>query len=82
MIKLTYVINDEKITIGESDNNIVIETKKVGNRTTVTLKALNDLMLYKAEKLLDIKFADNSKFFLNGYQSWTDTKEAYIEESE
>ena len=42
MIKLTYVINDEKITIGESDNNIVIETKKVGNRTTVTLKALND----------------------------------------
>ena len=82
MIKLTYVINDEKITIGESDNNIVIETKKVGNRTTVTLKALNDLMLYKAEKLLDIKFADNSKFFLNGYQSWTDTKEAYIEEYE
>ncbi len=82
MINLTYVINDEKITVKETDSNIVIEEKTVGNRTTITLRALNDLMLYKAEKRLDVKFANDSKFFLNGYQSWTDTKERYIEEYE
>ena len=82
MINLTYVINDENITVNESDKNIIIEEKRNGNRYTVTLRALSDLMLYKATNSLDIEFSNNSKFFLNGYQSWTDTKEAYIEEHE
>ena len=82
MINLTYVINDEKITINESDQNVVIEEKRNGNRCTITLRALNDIMLYKATKLLDVKFTNDSKFFLNGYQSWTDTSERYIDEYE
>ena len=80
MINLTYVINDNKITTNNSDDNIIIEEKRNGNRITVTLRALNDLMLYKATSLLDVKFADDSKFFMNGYQSWTDTKERYLNE--
>ena len=82
MINLTYVINDEKITINKSDSNILIDIKEENNRFTVKLKALNDLMLYKATNDLDLKISPKSKFFLNGYQSWTDTKEAYIEEYE
>ena len=85
MLSITYCLNNDernKITTSQSDNNVVIEVKKVNNRETVVLKALNDVMLYQAEKKLDIAFDINSKFFLNGYQSWTDTKECYISEYE
>ena len=85
LLKITYCpFGDEKkkITISESDNNVVIEVKKVNNRETVVLKALNDIMLYQAENSLDVEFDPKSKFFLNGYQSWTDTKECYLYEYE
>lgn len=49
MINLTYVINDENITVNESDKNIIIEEKRNGNRYTVTLRALSDLMLLRQQ---------------------------------
>ena len=85
MLNLTYYVNDDttkRITTTETDNNVIVEIKKVNNRQTVTLKAINDIMIHQAELDLDVKFDKNSKFFLNGYQSWTDTKEAYIYEYE
>ena len=82
MINITYIIDNKKVNINDSDSNLVIETFKENNRETIKVKALNDLVLNYASKMLDVKFSDDSKFFLNGYQSWTDTKECYLTEYE
>ena len=90
MLSLTYyqqsdsrnTKKENRITTDKTDNNVVIEIKNTNNRQTITLKALKDIVIHQAEMTLDIKFDDDSKFFLNGYQSWTDTKEAYIDEYE
>ena len=82
MLNLTYIINDKKYDVSGSDNNIIIEIKKSAHREKITVKALNDLVLNYASNSLDIEFSDDSKFFLNGYQSWTDTKECYLYEKE
>ena len=82
MLNLTYIINDKKYDVSESDNNVIIEIKKSAHREKITVKALNDLVLNYASNTLDIEFSDDSKFFLNGYQSWTDTKECYLYEKE
>ncbi len=73
---------DKRITISESDNNVTITVKNSPNRRIIEILALTDIVLHSAEIKTDIKFDKDSKFFLNGYQSWTDTKEAYIYEYE
>ena len=55
MINLTYIINDKKIDVSKSDDNIIIETKKENNRETITVKALNDIVLNYASNSLDIE---------------------------
>ena len=85
MLELTYVLknnDNNKITTTQTDENVSIEIIKANNRVTIKLKALNDIVLYKAKYDSNVKFNEKSKFFLNGYQSWTDTKEAYIDEYE
>ena len=85
MLSLTYFLknNDNNIiTTTQTDENVSIEIFKANNRVTIKLKALNDIVLYKAKYDSNVKFNEKSKFFLNGYQSWTDTKEAYIDEYE
>ena len=77
-----YPIANKRLLAHETDNNVIINVKKENNREIVTIKAINDIMLHDAEISLDVKFNDDSKFFLNGYQSWTDTKEAYLYEYE
>lgn len=90
MLKLTYyqqsdsknTNKENRIITNKTDNNVVIEINNDKNRQKIVLKALNDIVIYSAELSLDIKFDSDSKFFLNGYQSWTDTKESYINEYE
>ena len=85
MLSLTYFLknnDNNKITTTQTDENVSIEIIKANNRVTIKLKALNDIVLYKAKYDSNVKFNEKSKFFLNGYQSWTDTKEAYIDEYE
>ena len=82
LVNITYLLNEQKININNSDNNLLIEENITNNRITIKVKALTDLSLYNASLKLDVKFDENSKFFLNGYQSWTDTKEAYLNETE
>ncbi len=85
LFNLAYYSNNNektKITTDKTDNNVIVDIKKVNNRQIITLKAINDIVIHQASVELDIEFSNNSKFFLNGYQSWTDTKEAYITEYE
>ena len=71
-----------KVTISKTDDNVEVTLNNLENRTTVTIKALSDIVITKAIYNLNLEIDDKSLFFLNGYQSWTDTKEAYISEYE
>ena len=90
MLSLTYyqqsdsrnTKKENRITTNQTDENVVIDIKNINNRQTVVIKALKDIVIHEASIRLDVKFNNDSKFFLNGYQSWTDTKEAYIYEYE
>ena len=90
MLSITYyrqsdslnVKEKDRITTDKTDNNIIVTVKDTGSRMTVTIKALTDIVLHQAEIAPKIEFDKDAKFFLNGYQSWTDTKEAYIDEYE
>ena len=73
---------ENRITTNQTDENVVITVKDENNRQTITIKALKDIVIHEASIRLDVKFNNDSKFFLNGYQSWTDTKEAYLYEYE
>lgn len=59
----------------ESDKRLKLEQLQVGSRTTVTLTALEPLTLTAAEISFSHTFDRRDRFFVNGYQSWTDTRE-------
>ncbi len=73
---------ENRISTNKNDNNLEIIDINENNHRKIIIKALNDIVIHQAEITLDIKFSDKSKFFLNGYQSWTDTKESYLYETE
>ncbi len=74
-MKITYLVDGVKKEAIESnaDFDLVVENKE--NRTVVTLKAKKDLDLVLAEDKLSVTCNSTDLYFLNGYQSWTDTKE-------
>ena len=90
MLNITYynqsdsknTLKENRISTNKSNDNLIITDNTFGSRRTIKIKALTDIVLHQAEIKLDIEFDNDSKFFLNGYQSWTDTKEAYINEYE
>ena len=44
-----YANNDEKtkITTDKTDNNVIVDIKKVNNRQIITLKAINDIVIHQ-----------------------------------
>ena len=79
MINIKYMINKETIETNKSDDNIeIIINNAENNRFKVYINAKNDIKLISAINSLDIKLDKSSKYFLNGYQSWTDTDESYF----
>ena len=74
-MKLVYYINGSKRTTSKSNNDISISEVREGNHTTIKVLASAEITLAKA--YVDYPSHINYKdlYFLNGYQSWTDTKE-------
>ena len=74
-MKLVYYINGSKRTTSKSNNDITISEVREGNHTTIKVLASAEITLAKA--YVDYPSHINYKdlYFLNGYQSWTDTKE-------
>ena len=73
-MKLVYYINGSKRTTSKSNNDISISEVREGNHTTIKVLASAEITLAKA--YVDYPSHINYKdlYFLNGYQSWTDTK--------
>lgn len=79
---IKYSVNGEIKTSASSDENLQITTLTEVDKTSVSVKALKPLTLISAEDSFFLTTDKNDLVFLNGYQSWTDTKEFYVKEKE
>ena len=74
-MKLTYICDHKKITTDVSNGDVTITSSNDGHRQVVSIKANRDIVLETAKIVLDNKANYKDRYFLNGYQSWTDTRE-------
>ena len=72
---IKYFKNGKKYSNFDTCKDFEIESLKKGGKYTVTLIAKKDIELIEAIDLLPIPTNLKDLYFLNGYQSWTDTKE-------
>ena len=79
-MRVVYYKNGRKHTTNGTNQDITISDIREGNHTTVKLCASADITLAKAyvDYPCNVNFKD--LYFLNGYQSWTDTKEFKLAE--
>ena len=71
---LYQLLNGDNIS--EKDFEVVESKEK--NSHKIMIKANQDLLLFEANLKLDFNVSKKDQFFLNGYQSWTETSEFYI----
>ena len=74
-MRIVYFKDGKKIVTEKANEDLSLETKVVDNRTTIVLTANADLKLGQADDYLQFNVNFKDLYFLNGYQSWTDTKE-------
>lgn len=72
---LFYLKNREKQSAEYSNQDVEIITSVNNHRTTISVVAKKDIVLEKAKDVLPFHVNYSDQYFLNGYQSWTDTKE-------
>lgn len=72
---LTYSKNGKKLTAESSNGDVEITEITNENGFSYTLKTAEPIELLKAELKSSYEFGNTDKFFANGFQSWTDSKE-------
>ena len=87
-LTLRYRAGEEERTLSNAENDdlaLRVEDKDGRRRVTLSAKRDLDLLSYREEDH-DLTAGEgdpeNDRYFLNGYQSWTDTKETYLFEKE
>ena len=74
-MRLAYFKGNKKYLAQASNADLTIKVVKNDNRTTVRVLANTDIVLDKATLVYPCHINFKDLYFLNGYQSWTDTKE-------
>lgn len=74
-MRLFYLKNNHKYVAKTTNQDVEFNFRIINNRTIITAKALNDITLLKADDIIPFCVNFKDLYFLNGYQSWTDTKE-------
>lgn len=74
-MKIYYLKNGVKYNSSNSCQDFELKSTSKDGKTTVVLTAKEDIELVQAVDLLPIQTSRKDLYFLNGYQSWTDTKE-------
>ena len=74
-MRIIYLKNGVKCISTKSCEDFDLDVKKESSSVEVVLKAKADITLVNASDTLPLKVNKNDLYFLNGYQSWTDTKE-------
>lgn len=81
-MKLQYLVNNVLKETSLSNQELEIHATNSENRTLISIKALEDIVLVSASDGFDYKIDPNDTFFTNGYQSWTTTYESDIRKKE
>jgi len=79
---IEYSKNNERLKTTQSCSDLDMKISESENRITVTVTAKSDLTLMRAAESYAFIVDKKGLYFLNGYQSWTDTKEFYVSEKE
>ncbi len=73
---IKYILNGREMTSHETENDVYsLEIKEEGNRYTVTLNPKKPIELVDFYAEFPFEFKSGDRFFGNGYQSWTKTRE-------
>lgn len=72
---ITYTVSGEQKSATRSNDDFALVAIEEGNRHTVKLRAKREIRLSRFFQSFPFSFHQNDLVFLNGYQSWTDTKE-------
>ena len=72
---VNYTLSGERRSATGSNDDFELITKQEKGRYTVTLRAKKELCLSNFKKSFPFSSDKDDLYFLNGYQSWTDTKE-------
>ena len=79
-MRVIYFKNGKKHITKTSNSDVVISENRDGNHTIVKLTANEAIVLQKADVSYPCHINFKDLYFLNGYQSWTDTKEYRLKE--
>ena len=77
-MRVTYFKNGKKHTTNSSNSDIVLNEARDENHTIIKLVANEDIVLQSADVSYPCHINYKDAYFLNGYQSWTDTKEYHL----
>lgn len=80
-MELTYLKNNRRI-ITDSDENedFSLQILKNGNRVKITIHPKTEITLKQARIVLPYCYQEDDLIYLNGFQSWTDTREFSVHE--
>lgn len=81
-MRISYYKEGKLYTTSYDNKDISIVETMAENRTKVMITAKTDILLENAIYDFDCEHDQNDLFFINGYQSWTDSREKYIYEVE
>ena len=70
-----YIIDGKFKRVNDTNEDIEVFEQRKNNRHVVKVKAKKDLVLADATEVVPAYNNFSDLYFLNGYQSWTDTKE-------
>ncbi|MDE5995759.1 MAG: alpha-galactosidase [Eubacterium sp.] len=80
-ILVNYTVKGNSFTAEDLNSaHFTIEKQVDGCRTTVYLDAKEPLTIQKFQIAYPYKFNKDNRVFVNGYQSWTDSREYFIDE--
>lgn len=73
--ELNFRVGDQKKVADATNSDLILTSTVTENKITVKAKAKSDLILSYAYEKNIFKVRGKDRLFLNGYQSWTDTRE-------
>lgn len=80
-VLINYSVKGKHFTCNELKSpHFFIEKQEDGCRTTMYLNAKEPLTIQKFQIAYPYQFNKDSRVFVNGYQSWTDSREYFIDE--
>ena len=77
-MQIYYFQNNKKTKTSVSNKDIEVLSSHKHNRHVVKIKARKSITLLKADHKVPFYVARSARFFFNGYQSWTDSCEYFL----